>query len=400
MRPMHYSRFFATPSLLFCCSLLALAAELPGQAPKTRDSSGIVIVENPSRRSNGMVFRLSDKTSMDLGGLHDSNQAYELSPYGIPDIVRLPSKMFVIPDAYQVKLFDSTGRIVKVMGRPGEGPGEFQGNIVAVCAASADSFVAAEKSAPRFSVYAKSATFVRTSTYDGGLGHGTFRGCAPGGDVLIEKDIRGSNPPSSQFSVLSHGSNPASKPLGVFYSGEYAGWFSHDPFIGLHGNFVYSGDGWTFEYRVYDLKGRLVRIVRTADGLEPFTDADAEGKIRLRIAKAKTAKDSAGTREALLRLPRPRSWPTYADLLVDNIGRVWLSEKPHDNSPPTKWSVFDVTGRLLGRTDLRESEFVRMHADIKVVRWEADDAVMTYADENGAKHICVVPFAALVRPRN
>src|SRR3990172_4096726 len=123
--------------------LLALTVITPpahAQAPRTRDSAGIHIVDNLARAEASITFRLSDKPTFDVGGLKD-NLDDELSTHGALTAIRLSDGRYVVADETRLRFFDAAGKQERVVGRLGEGPGEFQ-YVRILCRTRADTILA------------------------------------------------------------------------------------------------------------------------------------------------------------------------------------------------------------------------------------------------------------------
>ncbi|MGV3711091.1 MAG: hypothetical protein ACO1Q7_19875 [Gemmatimonas sp.] len=56
---------------ILCASIALVATSGAAQNVRTRDSSGVRIVENPSRLKAPVVFTLGTKLNADIGGLDD-----------------------------------------------------------------------------------------------------------------------------------------------------------------------------------------------------------------------------------------------------------------------------------------------------------------------------------------
>src|SRR5690606_23746461 len=89
-----------------------------------RDSAGISIVE--SGRAPSRPFLMLDTSAVvEIGETLDENPDYQL--FQVASALRLSGGTIVVANrgSHQLKLYDSTGRFVRNMGRKGGGPGEF-----------------------------------------------------------------------------------------------------------------------------------------------------------------------------------------------------------------------------------------------------------------------------------
>jgi hypothetical protein len=128
--------------------------------PRSRDSAGIRIVENPSRRTAPVAFRLG-QVAFDVGGL-DTNQDNEFNPrQGQMRAAVMSSGHFAVTDVNRIHIFDETGKRLRIVGRSGRGPEEF-GNIVSICRARGDTLVVGDSPNGRVAILDSAGRFVRT----------------------------------------------------------------------------------------------------------------------------------------------------------------------------------------------------------------------------------------------
>lgn len=85
----------------------------------------------------------------------------------------------------------------------------------------------------------------------------------------------------------------------------------------------------------------------------------------------------------------PATLPSYADLLGDGGGRLWLREflLPDEQARGERWTVFDADGRMLGT--------VATPAGLRVTEIGADYVLGVWKDEEDVEH---VRLHRLVRP--
>ena len=373
------------PQLLSIVAVLFLiAAPVGGQRAAARDSAGIRIVTNASIKNAPRLYRIADTASLDIGGTHD-DERQELSTMAIPDIYRGPAGEVVVPDAYQVKFFDTKGVFLRVLGRKGSGPGEFQTPIREICRLGGDSLIAMEGTAPRFSVIAGQA-ITRTEAFEG---RSIFHGCLADGSFVVEqervKTSPGMNPRARYALVGSNGKVLGS--LGALPASDYSTILSREVNIVGFGDHIFVSDGRSFEYREYDRSGRLLRIVRTDDLQERFTTSDADRVIDWRVPKNAPASVLRGIRSAASGIPRPSSWPAFGRMLIDPIGRVWLSDFPRKAGELAAWSVFDPQGRLLGRVYPAEAKVAKTYQRVMLANWGRLEVNFILLDSDGATHV-------------
>jgi hypothetical protein len=123
----------------------------------------------------------------------------------------------------------------------------------------------------------------------------------------------------------------------------------------VHGQRLYVGTGERYELRAYGADGGLETSVR-----RPGVDLSVV-PAELSAARAERlgmARGNPVAEQLLARidnaLPAPASRPAYAELIVDALGNLWVSEYPPGGPggargrTPRVWTVFDPAGRMLG----------------------------------------------------
>ena len=133
------------------------------RAPTIRDSAGVRIIEHRTIRDLPVAFRIAEKPTLDLGGLQDDLRAELDAGHPFHHAARLSDGRIIIADHSELRLFDTGGRILQVIGRRGQGPGEF-GQLREVCVIPGDTIVASNYNNPRVSVFDRTGTHVRTFT--------------------------------------------------------------------------------------------------------------------------------------------------------------------------------------------------------------------------------------------
>jgi hypothetical protein len=296
----------------------------------------------------------------------------------------------------RVAVLDSSGALVRTIGRKGLGPGEFRG-INGVQVLPGDSLLVHDPSAGRLSVFAPDsgrAAYVttlasapllirRTPANDAHLA--LMRPPFTVNDTVQEDVLR----------LLNLDGSPRGEPLRRFPGRSFlrvnqGGGFSvmPNPF-GHAGLFALSRDGtlhygWNagLEVESTDLQGR-----RTGGFAIPYnpprvSQGDVESAVADMPAQAVRMFRSA------LEDSLPERWPAVAALHADERGRVWMGlHGPADQ--PHEWALFENDGRYVG------SAFLPREAEVFGVR----DGRF-YAAERGEDDVqSVVIFRVDVQPR-
>ena len=357
------------------------------RAPTIRDSAGIRIVEHRTIRDLPVAFRIAERPSLDLGGLQDDLRA-ELNPrHPFHHAVRLPDGRILIADRSELKLFDAGGKILQVIGREGQGPGEF-GQLREACVIPGDTIIAINYNNPRVSVFDRNGAHVRTFTPAGRV---PPDGCLDDGTMLLQVRDR---PAGSSTAARGRDAIPdlvatvhrirsdgsLVQEVGPFPGGNLDFTFWRTVNLVPFADSILAGDGRTTEFGVYTTTGKLVRIVRWKDPLVAVTEEMA------RQAAPQPVRGS-GTPSPP---PRPTSatLPAYRSIKVDPVGRIWVQDYKRPVEMPG-WTVFDRSGALLGRVTIPN-----LGTYLDLVSVGRDQVTLRWRDADGAAHLS---FHALTR---
>lgn len=107
------------------------------------------------------------------------------------------------------------------------------------------------------------------------------------------------------------------------------------------------------------------------------------------VFRVGSAPSPSQTRERLEPRPRVPAVPAFAELEVDDAGRLWVRDfaMPWQDDRPARWNVHDADGRLLGT--------VEVPADLRVTHIARDAVVGITRDDLDVEHVRVY---ALRRP--
>ena len=116
------------------------------------------------------------------------------------------------------------------------------------------------------------------------------------------------------------------------------------------GQHLYYGSSETYEIRVFDLRGRLQRIIRRSVPDAPVTAKDIA---EFREYFLEGSKPTSWERRRVNDLEYPETKPAYGTVTVDALGDVWVAEPSVSRRDRAgRWTVFDPEGRMLGVVDV------------------------------------------------
>jgi hypothetical protein len=363
-----------------------------GQAPRIRDSSGVRIVENPSRLKAPTAFRLGDRPSFDVGGL-EAEPANEFSTrQGYFRGIRLSNGTVAVLDGRRIQIFDRTGQRLKISGREGKGPGEFM-NITSLCSMRGDTIVVADGMLRRVTMMDKAGAFI-TSALFGEHGHAENQFCFDDGTILVGRVLPGDikAPRTLRLSRLELGGSvspiadveyPAFDML-VPTTMEMAAWAQR----------VYVGSGLSHDIKVFAADGTLTSIIRTDDALRPIT-SDERAKLQPMGYRAGSteAERKAAAAQAVAQ-SKTVHWPTFERMFVDVSGRLWVEDwRLYDPVAASAWTAFDADGRLLGRLTIPAA--ASKDKAIRVVQFGRDEVFIRRFDDDGALHLTAYPLISV-----
>jgi len=365
------------------------ATSTSAQAPRARDSAGVHIVENAARAKAPIAFTLGPIPLADVGGIKD-NPDDELDPHGgYLNLVRLSDGGTVVNDNVKLRYYDRAGRQLHVVGRSGQGPGEFR-QIASICRTRGDTIVVSDPGNSRVTVFDKNVGVVRQIPIgrvelpmDGCLDDGTWiiaqPGVQPGTRKLVRYRLDGS----------------IAAELGDVWGGTFSIFMVVSPTFVASGDRVYFGDSRASEVKIRDESGRLTGIIRTADPIAKTTAAEREAmQPAFYPARGSDPEVLARAAERLRTTPRPAEWPSYERIAVDPDGRLWIEDYPKTFKEPSVWTGFDRSGRMLGKLSIPAAN---KPGDARLVNFARGGVLVRRWDDDGAQHLTVYPLVPVKR---
>lgn len=394
------------------CSALPVGES--GDQYRERDSSGVRIIENalPGDEESPLHRVLVAIITV----LPYSGTDAQLSGR-IVSAVRTRTGNLVIADARtsSLALFDSTGRFVKLLGRKGDGPGEYQG-IVAMLRGPGDTIGVVDLH------YGRRISFIRENgeylsrtllpieplvpgetALGFATGHERFIAGmlshdslvvftrtaltriapAPGGTAVHHDTL------NVQLLDIPGGSTTRlfSLPHGTIFSYAsrdrllWSGLLPLDPrgIVVAGAGMVATSSGEFYSVNIYKSGKGLSHIIRLCTLPRTVTSSDHDRVMRAEIA-ANGPRFTAVIQGAHSRAPKTEKLPAISKLHVDEQGRLWIGQfrLPGD---PQKWFVFDSLGHLERRFQVDPS--------IDLVQVSGSHVVGIETDEDGLQKAIV-----------
>lgn len=266
-----------------------------------------------------------------------------------------------------IKVFTPDGKLIRTIGREGEGPGEFR---VGFIATRGEHLVLHDPRIGRTSVFDTAGTFIRS----------WLTSCCYWSDIQIDREQRVYVP---SMVVLK---NPEEQPRGTpyvrwslegtaldtlwvpyrknekFWSVSFKkggknvmSMMTSVPFTPqivstLHpdGGIV---SGWSGEYSlVRSLNGSdSARVFGRSWTPDPVTPERRQGEVESRIKGMAESYGEATLRNAFKTDDIPATFPAFEGIRVDRSGRIWVRRFAVSDTTRTFFDVFDSTGAWLGK---------------------------------------------------
>jgi len=311
-------------------------------------------------------WRISGTPLLDIG----AGDSEENTLYQVRGAYRLQDGRVVVADAgsLQLRYFDVAGALDAVIGRSGEGPGEFR-DITWFGTLPGDSLLVWDVMLRRLTVFDATGARVRdavnqtqssiTGVFDDGsmVGRGFVSFDAPpSGMVRPPNAVVHVNPDGSladsigavsgsdaYFAPIERGFRVISPPFG------------RNTAIAARGDRLYIGDTELPEIRVLVSGGAPRLFVRWDDAGRRVTTADIE---RAKQEAVGDEEDDAARRDVeqiYARMPIAESMPVWSSVHVSRDGEMWVQRyRPSWEEGPVEWIVFDSNGAFITRVLLPE----------------------------------------------
>ncbi len=304
--------------------------------------NGVVEVNNRARLGAAATLQLDDLVLRDVGGLKEREDDEFNHNNGYLSGVVLSDGGFAVIDWTRVRVFDSAGVQRAVIGREGEGPGEFAG-IESICRAADDTLIVIDQR--RVSVLDSRGGIVRqTMRQDFRL---TGDGCFDDGSLLSHDfAASGNNDVQNRAVVRQSDDGHLLDSLGVFPRYAFRGVAQYIR-LHPHGEHVYVSDPRTNEVRRYKKDGTLDQIVRMADKARRIDERSA-----VRWLGGPAAAMGSPNASDVRNQSEAQMWPFYRNIKIDGTGRLWVRDFPANDTAPDRWTIYDTLGVFAGSLDI------------------------------------------------
>lgn len=318
--------------------LLLPFALVSAQSARIRDSSGVRIVENPGLSTALVAFRIDAVPLLRLGGLGSPSEFDDgLAPR---QLLRLHDGKFVTVERSRLRVWDSSGRPVRTVGREGGGPGEYR-RIGFACLLADGRLRIVDPGQGRLTVL---TTAFQIDSSRGIPSGDAGEGCLIDGSHVVHKRTGALENGVRHRGLLRISVFGDSIPVvGRFVDPPLQLYPKRLIVAALPDGFIV-GTGETAELRFHHRDGRLRQIVRFDEPVRGVTSREAESSHPGFVVGLQRSGNAA--REQRPAVPRG-TWPVFTSVQVAPDGLIWINNSPR--SDEREWYAITADGRLVGR---------------------------------------------------
>ena len=343
------------------------------------DSVGIHLV-NFARLPTGLgAVRLASRPYLTLGGIQE-NDSLEFDARGIfLSGTSLADGQIVVGDHQRLKYFDGRGRLVRIVGRGGNGPGEFS-DVRDLCPQRDSSLVVLDADG-RWTVWDRSGNLRHTQAR---LGLVPYNGCSSDGSVIVRDFSMGATYDATRRRMLPYAlyrtDGTLLQPLGRLAASEYFGPIFFEPSFGILAGELLIGEPQRFEVRTQSLAtGRVTKMWRVQGALRELTDAAWDTLMTTGFPSDATPEQRKKHISRMREFVKPASYPAFWLVRADPRGRIWIN--PYFDHQ--LWYVIDHGGSRISLVSLPLPQAQRP----QLVGFAEDDVVLRHVDESGAAQL-------------
>lgn len=406
----------ALPLSLLLAAAACTDAGSEANRPAVRDSAGVTIVEHSAEGwERAPSWSLTAEPIAVIAG-EDDDGSIDLSNSQLGSMLADGRVVAATMQPPQIYVFTADGDSSTMLGRGGEGPGEYR-FLAALFPLGGDSVVAYDIMNRRGLLFSASgevhepiqfplATLPIPPVMSGRLSDGTwvFQVVDPitkppeGTTGIYRLDLPvltwrpGAENYDTAFSMPGAMSIQGTISAGgqSMTMGRNVGYGSN-PFIGGRGNLIWSTTADRFVIAGHDTAGTLVREVRVALPIRPVVEADRErlkAVVREQLERFASMLPPGMLESELAKIdqtPFADNHPAIGQMMVDYLGRIWATPNlPMVDSTAT-WGVFDAEGTLLGKVVVPAGTLYAASEDRIVIRREDDETGLVRLEVWGIK---------------
>lgn len=349
-------RFSSIVFLLVAAGCGPSFSDNPDSPRTVADSAGVEITTNHHAIwDDASRWSTSDQPVVEIGSM-DGDESTLFKRIG--GALKLDNGTIIAADQTEVRMFDENGGFLKKHGRKGAGPGEYE-YIRHIMSCQPEQFNVYDLHWQQ-STYTNGGDYVDTrNVLPMGFSPYTLA-CTESGAFVsslwapqtreltiglydTETNMVVSHPGGTVDTVMTlsggqrlgheHGSSP--HPMGTRTS------------IATFGNRIYVSTGEAYEYRVYDLAGTLLKVVRTPSMDQTITGDELDA-YALSEARARPPEQFDENLDLYRNIDMTDRFPAYRDMLIDARGNVWLNHHVRPLDETNRWDVVNAAGEFLG----------------------------------------------------
>jgi hypothetical protein len=330
-----------------------------------RDSSGILIVENPERLARtALAWSIDTVPAIDIGKLQ-GEAPYEL--FLVSGVAPLNGGRILAVNAgsQELRFFSEDGRFLKAAGKKGSGPGEYQSPTL-VPSSSYDTLLIHDRT--RVSFVTPEGEFARSWAATKPLSEpvGAFSNT-----LLVTKEQTVAVGPSSPEGLMESkaiyelvdfvsGSRDtiAEVPGQVLFLANSGGNFGVTfrpfdvrPSAAVAPNRLYIAPGEVPDILVFDSVGVLRQIFRIVQPTPTLPREQFDHEVERLIGQARDQSEVPELRRRYGKMPLPSTAPVFRRVLVDAEENLWVERFRIEPDQRHLWLVMDRTGRVLGNIE-------------------------------------------------
>lgn len=337
-------------------------------------------------------WRMADAPIVSIG----ANEEFA----GITSGVFLNDGAFVIGDVMNARLavFNDQGRLEKMIGRSGAGPGEFQ-NLAWARAYRGDSIATYDRAQRRVTVFSRSGNRARTviiASPRNGLGPEALA-LLDDGRILVQATRRigaeaappGVHVAAMELWLYSPAGVPLNRVAGNLVSMQWVKLASPSllmprplavvSLVAIRDSSVIISDSADTPIREVSVAGAEVRRfgARSATRTPSADHIAAYRESQLAVARRANDSNALAMQTRILdATPFPDHVPAFRRMFVDRDGRLWVEEYPEARSSRQRFRVYAADGRLLANAiGPDRGRVLDVRGTQALVAWSDPDAV-------------------------